>query len=214
MKLLPIIPETVSWHDWRLGGIGGSDIGPIYFGADWPYKRKNLVELAQIKAGIIEDDFVANWAMEKGKRLEPIAIHRYQQVTSIITQKRCVEDSSVSWMRVTLDGIGRDAGRWRICEVKYLGLKNHLLVKNCGQIPQHYLPQLNWQMSVCELEECDFVSYCDDKSLAEVERLAIVRVQRDPALQAQLFSKAAEFWSLVTYYREKGRVVSPEVLSG
>jgi len=63
------------WHDERLRGIGGSDVGAALGVSPW----KTQLELWSEKAGLVPDDFDGNEFTYWGEQLEQIVMERYEK---------------------------------------------------------------------------------------------------------------------------------------
>ena len=59
------------------------------------------------------------------------------------------------------------------------------------QIPHKYLLQMQLQMLCTDRQWCDFVAY--DPRLGERLQLLVIRVERDPALIAEIESEVTQF---------------------
>ncbi|MEN6512252.1 MAG: lambda-exonuclease family protein [Chloroherpetonaceae bacterium] len=95
---------------------------------------------------------ITNERMQRGIELEPVArdLFCYKYKTKM-EPKVIVKD----WAMASLDGINA----WNeILEIKCPGEKDHNLALS-GKIPEHYYPQLQHQMYVCEAEKAYYFSF-------------------------------------------------------
>lgn len=122
-----------------------------------------------------------NFAMRRGTRLEPV----------------CVEMQGAAWARVSLDGLCRyraiPCGVPWVLELKVPGWEAHDKAL-AGVVPDYYVPQCQWQLLVTDLYRLDYVSYSENSRFAERDRLAVVTVWPDEAMQAELLEAAVKFW--------------------
>ena len=174
--------STGEWLSWRRGGIGASD-APVVMGlSPWQTDR----ELLLLKTGQRSEQ-PANGAMERGKRLEPVARLAYVRQTGIDVAPVCVQSREHSWMRASLDGLSAD-GR-HVVEIKCPGERDHRLAAS-GSVPEKYFPQLQHILAVTGLTEICYWSF-------RFEHTALLKVARDEAFISRLLEKEAEFWTRV-----------------
>jgi putative phage-type endonuclease len=201
---LELEPRTWDWHEFRRNGIGGSDIGPIYLGENWPYKRISLTSLISEKAGLNVEEIEETFAMKKGSRLEDVAIAEFTHRTGIVPfRKFSAVSADHPWLRCSLDGIYFEGEIPRPIEVKYTPLSDHHAAALHRQVPDHYRPQLEWIMMVLDCPSIEYLSINDSRQLDEQDTVHRVRVERDLGLQAKLLQVATQFWELVEQKRRE-----------
>jgi putative phage-type endonuclease len=94
-----------------------------------------------------------NAAMQRGLDLEPIARELFMIKSGIkVSPKVVVKD----WAMASLDGMSEC--RKYIVEIKCPGEKDHAIALS-GNIPDHYYPQLQYQMYICNVEEMFYFSF-------------------------------------------------------
>ena len=174
--------STDEWLSWRRGGIGASD-APVVMGLS-PWQKDN--ELLLLKTGQ-QAERPANGAMQRGKRLEPMARLAYVRHTGIDVAPVCVQSREHPWMRASLDGLSAD-GRV-VLEIKCPGEKDHRLAAS-GGVPEKYYPQLQHILAVTGLEEIYYWSFRFDST-------ALLKVDRDETFIAGLLEKEVAFWTRV-----------------
>lgn len=191
-----------AWRAWRRDGIGGSDIATIVGVA--PFEDATRENLLREKAEGWERP--TNFAMRRGTRLEPVARFASEQYRECVAPPACVEMQGAAWARVSLDGLCRfkaiPCGVPWVLELKVPGWEAHDLAL-AGMVPDYYAPQCQWQLLVTGLYRLDYVSYSENSRFAERDRLAIVSVQPDEAMQADLLHAALHFWFEVEERRAK-----------
>jgi putative phage-type endonuclease len=175
--------EHEQWLEWRRKGIGASD-APVIMGiSPW----RDIVELWEEKLGKREPQ-TDNWAMARGRELEPNARELYEQRTGLKMAPAFLESKTRDFMRCSFDGINQ--GQRGGIEIKCPGKESHELALS-GKVPEHYLPQIYHQLSVGELAWVDYVSYDGHDSLA------VVRVPRNEEKINELIAKEEKFWECV-----------------
>jgi putative phage-type endonuclease len=174
--------STDEWLSWRRGGIGASD-APVVMGLS-PWQTDG--ELFLLKTGQ-KAERPANDAMQRGKRLEPVARLAYVNHTGIDVAPVCVQSREHPWMRASLDGLSAD-GR-HVVEIKCPGEKDHRLAGS-GCVPEKYYPQLQHILAVTGLGEIYYWSFRFDHTV-------LLKVDRDVAFIAGLVEKEVEFWARV-----------------
>lgn len=203
-EVVDLEPRSRTWHLWRADGIGGSDIGPIFLGKDWPYKgttRETIFDAKTSQRGI---DLKPNWAMRRGIGLESVAAMNFADKYNVTLAPVCVQSRSVPYCRASLDGLGEMNGKPFFIEIKCLKWESHQLAL-IGKVPAWYLPQLQWQMLVTGFSECHYVSYCPNADKFPQDKFFVeFKVKADPAYQHELSLEARAFWVEVERWRKQG----------
>ncbi len=174
--------STDEWLSWRRGGIGASD-APVVMGLS-PWQTDG--ELFLLKTGQ-KAERPANDAMQRGKRLEPVARLAYVNHSGIDVVPVCVQSREHPWMRASLDGLSAD-GR-HVVEIKCPGEKDHRQAAT-GSVPEKYYPQLQHILAVTGLGEIYYWSFRFDHTV-------LLKVDRDEAFIAGLVEKEIAFWARV-----------------
>jgi len=172
--------SSADWLSWRREGIGASD-APVVMGLS-PWQKAG--ELLLLKTGQ-QAERPANDAMERGKRLEPLARLAYVKHTGMAVEPVCVQSREHPWMRASLDGLSPDS--CRVVEIKCPGEKDHRLAAS-GSVPEKYYPQLQHILAVTGLAEIHYWSFRFDHTV-------LLKVDRDEAFIADLVEKEAAFWT-------------------
>jgi putative phage-type endonuclease len=165
VKRITLAQGTPEWKLWRRGGVGGSDIAAIC-GLSPFEDHTRAVVLAEKVHGT---ERVANFAMNRGTRLEPHARLLYERRHStpyhrLHARPVCVEMDDCPWARVSLDGLCDNAAAvpservaW-LLELKCPGWETHSAAL-CGVVPDYYECQCQWQMLVAGVDHCDFATF-------------------------------------------------------
>jgi len=174
--------STEEWLSWRRQGIGASD-APVIMGHS-PWQKES--ELLLLKTGQMKER-PANGAMQRGKRLEPLARLAYVNHTGIDVAPMCVQSLAYAWMRASLDGLSAD-GR-HVVEIKCPGEKDHQLADS-GFVPEKYYAQLQHILAVTGLAEISYWSFRFDHTV-------LLKIKRDEIFITGLVEKEAAFWARV-----------------
>jgi len=198
MRVTNLTQGTAEWLRWLASGLGGSDAPAIAGVSPWT----TPLVLWQRRTGAAaeeEDDF----AMRRGRRLEPIARRLYEASTRILTAPLCGRHERHSWMRVSLDGITL-AGDL-VLEIKAPNRDAHTLALK-GQVPEHYWPQLQHELAVSGAPLLHYVSITENQAFGATKDLPQiappVAVRPDPDYIDRLIATEAEFWEMILCRRQ------------
>ena len=151
---------TSEWHALRKTKITATDACAIMRVSPW----KTRMQLYEEKISDSVSSYT-NTAMQRGLDLEPIARDLFWLKTAIDMQPKVVIKE---WAMASLDGISA-CGRY-ILEIKCPGEVDHEIALN-RKIPDHYYPQLQHQMYVCDVHFAYYFSFKDgDGVIVEVPR--------------------------------------------
>ena len=137
------------WLDWRKTKITASEI-PIILGVS---KWCTPLLLWQRKIGFASEQS-DNFAMQKGRDLEPVVrdfVNKKYQFNFI---PEVVVHPELDWAAASLDGITDKY----ILEIKCPGLADHQKAEE-GVIPEHYYPQVQWQLFCSGLKSGYYASH-------------------------------------------------------
>ena len=145
----------------RKNYIGASDAAAIMGVSPWT----SIYQLWEDKLGLAPDR-PDNYAMKRGRELEPVAREAYTLFTGNVVAPKQVFHAEIRFMMANFDGLSQDLSV--AVEIKCPGEKDHGLAKE-GLVPEKYLPQLQHQLAVIGLDELDYFSYKDgDTALIKV----------------------------------------------
>jgi hypothetical protein len=132
----------------------------------------------------------ANIDTARGVRLEPLVRDMYDARTHSKTHEiGLLVHPEHGWLGGSPDGVTEDG---ILVEIK-------CPKKLVARIPQYYYPQVQLLLEIMDLEDCDFVQYCEEKDM-----MTIIRVTRDRAWFAEQLPRMRAFWDLVLYKRVHG----------
>lgn len=174
-----LIQGSEEWLNMRRKYIGASD-APIIMGySPW----KTAYQLWEEKLGLVKTE-KANFAMERGNRLEPQALLAYNKLTGNFAEPMVVFSEEHKWMMSSLDGLSFD--KKIIVEIKCPGKEDHDLASK-GIIPKKYEAQLQHQLATIELDHLHYFSYHEESQY-------LVEVHRDEKFISKLISCEKCFW--------------------
>ncbi len=138
----------------------------------------------------------SNFAMERGKRLEPVARKAYENLFGESFTPLCVvseqhlDDNGKPWIMASLDGM--DAFGSKGLEIKSPGEKTHRMAL-AGSVPDYYQDQMQWQFLAAENKflSIDYVSFNPD--FPGNEKLVVIQIFPDLVRQQELLTMAKVF---------------------
>lgn len=187
-KIIELEQRTPEWHAWRRG----EDIdGPRITGSMMPQiigvsPYGNAYDLWLELTGR-KPPQVSNFAMQRGINLEPIAREAYTRKTGIEVRDICVEHPIVPWIAASLDGYSLFGDV--IAEIKCPGKNDHATAL-LNQVPEKYVPQVQWQLLNCPNAEREHYWSYDGSDGVLVERFPDRDYQRFLATVALHFREA------------------------
>jgi len=201
-KSLELEQGTPEWLDWRLKGVGGSEVGTLMGANPWE-KPKALYDSKMAPSSGCNE----NPNMTRGKRLEPIARELYERKMGWTATPLCVIHDYHDPVRCSLDGIRGDDKL--ICEIKCPGKKNHEKFLYCSKIEEpllrqqmfaevfnYYRYQVLYQLLITGADACHFVSYCPD-DFSDHNKFALIELYPEPEEQERVLQRVLEFWGYV-----------------
>ncbi len=173
---------SAEWLAFRKDKISATDIAVIMGISPYcsPY------QLWQRKLCLIPE-VQENDAMRRGKDLEPIALEAYSKIVGYEMEPRIVTHTSHNWAMASLDAMSKCSTR--ICEIKCMGKKNHEEAMN-GDVKPLYMYQMQWQMFVTDLSECDYFVFSEESN-------HVIMIKRDQDLINEMVVKAKDFLHLL-----------------
>jgi putative phage-type endonuclease len=148
-------PEQKSeeWYKFRKNHITGSNAWKI-FTTESAYNQlmyeKLLPDINSKNSQSLDDDTPFNW----GHKYEPISIKLYEYYNDVIVEEfGCIQHESIEYLAASPDGIVTSKkNNGRMLEIK------NPISRDITKIPKmDYYVQMQIQMEVCNLPDCDFV---------------------------------------------------------
>jgi putative phage-type endonuclease len=171
-----LIQGSNEWLELRKTKVTATD-ARVVMGVDlW----KTPLRLFKEKTSNV-NPFYINKKMQRGLDLEDEARELFRIKTGVEVMPKVVVKN---WTMASLDGVNQ-SGNF-IVEIKCPGEKDHSAALS-GKIPDHYYPQLQHQMFVCDVGDMYYFSY---DGLDGV----IIKVERDDRYIAKMLNKELEFY--------------------
>lgn len=185
MKVVQLVQGTFEWHKWRREGIGGSD-APALLGVS-PYKTRRQLYFEKVEG--IEEEISPDkeFIFAKGHRVEGLIRKEFADLVGVEIIPICVEHSSESFRRGSLDGYHANQGDF---EAKLVG-QAVLSSARKGEIPQHHRVQILHNLAITESDKAYWFGHDGKKNGVLVE------VGRDEEEIKRITDAEHEFWNLV-----------------
>lgn len=147
--------DAAGWHDWRRGGLGGSDIAAL-IGLS---RYASPTSLYYEKVGAVDDRSEDNERQRIGKRMEVVLAEEFNDRTGLycVGEQTWCQHPSYPWARCTVDAFAADSPYGSHAQELTLGT---VQMKTDGRfgwpdgIPANIRAQCIWEMGVTELEHC------------------------------------------------------------
>jgi len=197
--------KSQEWLNQRKGFLTSSDAASA-LGTN-PYSSYD--ELVFKKCGVAKP-FTGNIATRHGERYEDEAIDRYCSVMGMVNYEfglipykdvpRESPDPELNFLAGSPDGIALPVGCTDESEPIMIEVKCPFRRKpKQGQVPEHYLPQVQLNMLICKCNKADFIEY-----LPKTQELFITRIHIDHEWLNSRFGLFKGFWKTVELYRSQG----------
>jgi putative phage-type endonuclease len=174
-----LIQQTEEWLKLRKSKIGASDAPVIMGQSPW----KTPYQLWEDKLSPILGTEKTS-SMQRGIDLEETARELFTIKTGIKVSPKVLFHKNYEWMMASLDGIS-DCHKY-VIEIKCPGPFDHSIALS-GKIPDHYYPQLQHQMEVCDVEEMIYFSFDGYDG-------TIVMVSKNPKYIEKLLEEEEKFY--------------------
>lgn len=173
------------WHDFRAGGLGGTDAG-ILLGLN-PYQTAEELWFGKVYPEQVEPKTFGLAAMLQGKFLEDDARAIFSGVLSKEFKPTCAIHREYSFLRSSLDGITPD--HKYLLEIKCPS-KSVNFNKHVDGVLDYYYAQAQQQLLVTQADALFFGSYYSDSYV-------IHKVTPDKKLHTELISRADYMWDCI-----------------
>lgn len=152
---------------------------------------------AFVKKKVLRTKWAGNAATAHGTLLEPIARDLYDARTGRTSHEvGLVQHREYPWLGASPDGITEDG--------ILVEIKCPLTRKIEAKVPKHYWPQVQLQLEITDLEECDFVQFRPAKDENGPPEFVVVRVTRDREWFARALPILEAVWRRVLKGRTEG----------
>ena len=187
-----------AWFKQRENKLTSSDAGTV-LGIN-PYQKPHQVLFK--KCGHDFNPFVGNIATRHGQKYEDEAIFKYCKITGqvnynfgLIEYEDVHNSKDYPWLAGSPDGIAIVEGDIH-AEPILLEVKCPYKRKiKMGEIPEYYVPQVQLNMFICDVNVADFIEYLPP------DTMNIVRVYKDTEWLSRNLKILDTFWKEVEYYR-------------
>ena len=149
------VQGTPEWHTIRNNMITASNAYKI-FGTE-SQRNQLIYEKCKIKDNQCNDNNVnMPFAFEWGHKYEPISKQLYELMyNTTVSEFGCIPHSDYSFIGASPDGINTDVNNPRFGRM--LEIKNVVSRQITGIPKKEYWVQVQLQLEVCDLDECDFL---------------------------------------------------------
>lgn len=148
-----------------------------------------------VKKKVMKIKWAGNAATEHGTLLEPHVRDLYDARTGRKSHEiGLVQHRLYPWLGASPDGVTEDG--------LLIEIKCPLTRKIEAKVPKYYFPQVQLQLEITDLEECDFIQYRPAGPQGE-EQFVVVRVKRDREWFAKNLPIMKQAWERIV----KGRAV-------
>lgn len=186
MRKIPVEQGSPEWLSWRKTVITATDCPAILGSSPWSTAYKCW----QRKLGLIEEQ-PTNYAMERGKGLEPFIRERFIEKFGINMTPTVVESSEYDFLGASLDGLS-DCGKY-ILEIKTGGHNLHRMARD-GVIPPYYMHQIQHQLLVTGAEKCFYQLGGEDE-----DKDVVIEVYPDPDFAKKFIPAAKAFLKCMAF---------------
>lgn len=165
---------TPEWDALRIASIGGSSIGDAVAKGEGKVRKKLMCEFIEEIINKKKTEHFVSWDMKEGIKYEPHARYKYELRTGVdVEQVALVKHSEHK--HFSPDGFPGPNG---LIEIKRRILPVFLDFIEKPTIPTSDRKQMQWGLSLCEKDYCDYILYCPYIE-KKADPLIIVRVERD-----------------------------------
>jgi len=183
--------RSQEWLDLRENMITASDAASAI--GESRYESED----AFVKKKVLRTKWAGNAATEHGTRLEPLVRDLYDAKYNRKSHEiGLVQHREYPWLGASPDGVTEDG--------ILVEIKCPLSRKIEAKVPKHYWPQVQLQLEITDLEECDFVQYRPAKNESSEAEFVVVRVQRDREWFAKALPVLERVWQRVLKGRAQG----------
>ena len=152
---------------------------------------------AFIKKKVLKTKWAGNAVTAHGTLLEPLVRDLYDARTGRKSHEiGLVQHRQYPWLGASPDGVTEDG--------LLIEIKCPLTRKIEAKVPKHYWPQVQLQLEITDLEECDFVQYRPAKTEGAEPEFVVVRIKRDREWFAKHLPAMKAAWDRICKGRTHG----------
>ena len=186
--------KSEKWLELRGTMLTASDAATAI--GDNPYQKPRDLILSKCDA---VPKFCGNEATRWGERFEDEARDKYCELRGEISHEiGCVQHPKYPFLGGSPDGVCESG---MLIEIK-CPMRREIVP---GEVPSHYLPQIQLLMDILDLEECDFIQYKPaELTFPLPEEFTIVNIKRDRDWFSHYLPIMRDFWDKVLHHRKHG----------
>jgi hypothetical protein len=182
--------RSQEWLELRVQMITASDVASAI--GDNHYESQDSF----VKKKVMKIKWAGNAATEHGTLLEPLVRDLYDTRTGRKSHEiGLVRHKLYPWLGASPDGVTEDG--------LLIEIKCPLTRKIEAKVPKYYFPQVQLQLEITDLEECDFIQY-RPAGPQGAEQFVVVRVKRDREWFAKNLPIMKHAWDRIVKGREVG----------
>jgi len=202
------IQRTPEWYSFRWNLITASNaykafesqssINQLIYEKCQPLKTFNENDEEEIKM------VNTNTAMHWGQKYEPLSVMLYEQLyNSKVDDFGCIQHTTYNFLGASPDGIITESSTGRFGRM--LEIKNPLSREITGIPKKEYWVQMQLQMEVCDLDECDFletkfIEYTDYQAYSNDSTIAIYN---GVEFNSHVTTKDGNYKGVIVYFHTK-----------
>lgn len=202
VKYLLTLPQyeqrSEEWFAQRKTRLTSSDLATV--SGENPYEKP--ISLLYKKCGG-DVPFFSNAATRHGQKYESVAIEKFEKE---FNKKNydfgMLPHPTIDFLGGSPDGVTADG---ILLEVK-CPFKRKIIP---GQIPEYYVPQVQMNMEICDVEKAAFIEY-RPPSEWNIEEWNVLFIDRDREWFKKKFPVYKAFWDQVLKYRKEGIDTHPD----
>jgi len=185
-EILSIQQGSEIWHQSRSEKINASEVASILGMSKWKTADNLYLEKT---LGIKEEiSFEKQQLFDKGHLKEKIARELYEGIMKEKYPPAVIRNDKYPFAQASLDCLSSSG---KVAEIKYLGVDPFLNLFLNQKVPIHYLPQLQFQICLAEVDQLTFIG------INEFDQIAYAQVPRDENFITDMMLKAEMFWEKV-----------------
>lgn len=185
MRMLDLRQGSDLWHEWRAGGIGGSDCASIMNCSPYTSYR-DLLYYKQGKKVLPE---FSEYLAKRGHKAERVARDHVAGILGETLLPLCYQHDELSYVRASLDGITDD--ETTCFEAKLVGVEKFNEARETKKPPQHHYWQMQYGMFASGAQTCIYAVVNNDYDVF------FFNVDRCDEDIARLIDQVSKFWELI-----------------
>jgi len=174
------------WHEWRAGGIGGSDCASIMNCSPYTSYR----DLLHYKQGKKVPPEFSEYLAKRGHAAERVARDHVSGILGETLLPLCYQHDELSYVRASLDGITDD--ETMIFEAKLVGVEKFNEARETKKAPEHHYWQMQYGMFAAGAQTCIYAVVNNDD-----DSVFFFYVDRCDEDISRLIDQVSTFWKFI-----------------